>query len=289
MEVPPQLLLAEQLTADQVSVLNRYPIRDDHRHGKAYSRATRYLELALCLPEPEEQEEALRRAAIRFTKLQESSRTYGYMAGIFLDYMPVYARRIEQLSQPSMLRRQLYGQLGKKALGLELERPGRDLGRFYETVFLGLCAGMEDERYFAFPASVREEATSPKSANYNHDAYWLQSGKIPVQLKSARSHGGQAYKVPIIRVRDCLLRSAIDVYGKGPLEARPRAGPGRTYTMPPDRMGKLFRLTGELMVADAQQQTIPEADAAYLTSLQGNIQKRIRTVWSTYSLPVIEA
>ncbi|HSX29741.1 MAG TPA: hypothetical protein VLE73_04245 [Candidatus Saccharimonadales bacterium] len=280
---PAPLVLAEQLTADQVWEYNRNPAHQGPTDLR-FEQGSANLELALCLPRPENQG-AFARAKTIFTDIYRGvdSRKQ-YAAGIFLDYMPVYARRMECVSIPSSTRRQLYERLGRKALSQAHGESGAALGNFYETTFLGLCAGMEDERYLAFPASVREEASSPRHKNYNHDAYWVHPAKVPVQLKSSKDSDSKTYEstVPKIAVRDYIMRSAVDVYGQDRWQATRRSSP-RRYSMPRSSMAQLFRLTGECMIADAEQRHLPKDRAEYLALLEYTMQRRIDTIWAKYS------
>ncbi len=287
---PAPLVLAEQLPHDQVWLLNRDPMHTDAL-DLYFQQASATLELGLCSPELASRQAALHDAKSIFTEIHAQNNTYKHRAGVFLDFMPAYSRRAQKNSCAPELYRRLYRRLGQRILQLPFDGSSNALGNFYEATYLGTCASTGDPDYIAFPSSVREEASSPKSANYNHDTYGIRATKLPQQIKSTMRGGSKELRkyepeICMVRIRDLLFKSAVAAYGAERWQSTRHVRPSEhaSIRMPLPSKLQLFRLTGELMVAEAKQETLPEQDAAYLNTLRANICNRVDSLWKASRL-----
>ncbi len=272
--VPAPLALAEALTYDQAWIFNRNSFKapeDTH-----YQDGCSNLELALCAQRQIVATKAIGRAATIFTEIAEGDGKYTHVAGIKLDYMPLYNARLQKAPFDLALRKPLQKRLGEraKALTTREERGGNQGGKFYETIFLGLSAALDGPKNLIWPSCVREEEASSRSNNYNHDGYTLENPKVALQLKAVPESDKRKYRPEItkIGVRGLLINPAASIYGADRWDIfRTKTG----LKLPPDSAPLFFQFVSELMIADAESGISNEQDAAYFELIKADANTRI--------------
>lgn len=270
--VHPSLLIAEQLSPEDIWAYN-------HPAGASaslpYRNASACLEELLCQP-PANVTAGLDDIAAQFEACSAGTNNEAYRARIMLASMPLFERRAQRAPYGQGVIRRVYRNIGSLAVEIPFAANSNARGAFYEIISAALGARRLQWRYAIFPSTVREEASTRRLNNFNHDGYSIEMAvKIPLQFRSSINSGRHEKFNPAVKkffVRDAICavaRHTPEILPDAELSAinvrRPRA----------EVADALLSLTGRLIHADSQRRPLAKTEQLFLGRLSHRLAKAI--------------
>ena len=185
-DIPPSLLLAEQLTPEQAWDLNHASDSTTPPFADAWGN----LEVAICKADRRPSKIADIQERFEDCASQQSGADR-YKAALALACMPSFIQRIRRQPYNIDIIEKVHRNLGDTMLDLPYATDDSARGAYLEALALALAARKGKAEYLASTASVREEQLPPVQINdeeetsFNHDLYVPREWKVPLQVKSA--------------------------------------------------------------------------------------------------------